>query len=777
MKRLIILMIFFKIFTGIQAVSEEYPSWSGFPPMYTINDIIEYKGCVYCTTIGGIFRYEPLTQEYKLYYKNQGLVSNDVLCIAASSDKIFLGFKEDGLWQFDPDNEEFRQLLFPEYHAKTSTNPNGIAVNDIFVKSDSILYVGHDNGVDMLNLYTEELRTYTNLGPGIGENMPVTEVKNFDGRIWACTTMGLAVAEEDDPNLEFEENWKNYTYEAQNIVFGITSVLPVERPGKDVYVGSNRGGIFILDEKSDKIQPTASPLAEINMMAESMGEYWAASSIGLLTKFANLWKLEDDLYTDIVALAEGEDGRLWVGTKYNGLQCYTDSGYVEITPPNEMKNKTFYDIDIGPDGVIWAATTWRDSNMKSTFQRLEGNEWCAYEIDDWKYTNMVVSTLVDSRGLVWTGLWGTVLSGAYVIEDDGYSYKTNDKIIPVDDKKEILRPTAGNLYIVCSDLAEDRHGNVWVANYQEDPPDHKLEPEPTSGAVVLDGFPINRYRHYSPANDGLPTAVIFCMCTDDDGWVWLGTYRRGVTGIYVGDDPFDKSYEIHEITKLEHGLNDNTIQAVICDLDGFVWVGTNAGLNRIAKESGHSLTVENMNEALGGADREVKAIEVDRFNNKWIGTSGGLVKINTENKPVELYTTKNSGLFSDAILSLKYDNREDVLWIGTGAGLNKFDVFGEKISGGIKDFHVYPNPFEIWGYDSSAEFPGLKAGSTIQIYSFTGDLVNELAADKDSMNGGVSVTWDGRNYKGNYVGSGIYFFTGIDSHGHKFKDKMVVIRR
>ena len=93
MKRLLILTIFFKIFTGVQAVSEEYPNWKGFPPMYTINDIIDYKGCVYCTTIGGIFRYEPLTQEYSLYYKNQGLVSNDVLCIAATPDEILLDSK------------------------------------------------------------------------------------------------------------------------------------------------------------------------------------------------------------------------------------------------------------------------------------------------------------------------------------------------------------------------------------------------------------------------------------------------------------------------------------------------------------------------------------------------------------------------------------------------------------------------------------------------------------------------------------------------------------
>jgi len=55
--------------------------------------------------------------------------------------------------------------------------------------------------------------------------------------------------------------------------------------------------------------------------------------------------------------------------------------------------------------------------------------------------------------------------------------------------------------------------------------------------------------------------------------------------------------------------------------------------------------------------------------------------------------------------------------------------------------------------------------------------VNELAVTESSKDDGISASWDGTNFEGKYVGSGVYFFTGVDSHGRSFKDKMVVIRR
>jgi len=755
----------------------EFPRWTGYPPMYNINGIVELGGKVYCTTSGGLFIYDPETREYAMYYKNHGLVSNDILCIGATSKDIFIGFKEDGLWRFDPEEVSFERLLFPEYHVKTSANPNGIAVRDIFAKNDSILYIGHEKGVDMLNIETQELRTYTNLGENVSEDTPVNEVRVFDGKIWVATPLGLSVADEDNPNLEFSENWTSYQYIVRDIIYGVTSVLPVEKPSKAVYLATNLGGMYILNEENGKIDPAASDRIAIHDLSDGIDGYWAATPLGLYTKQVNLWRIASDRYEDLTVLAEGTEGRLWVGTELDGLQCYTVDGYIEVPPPNQLKSATFYDIDLDSRNVLWVATTYRDSNLKSVFQRLDREGvWTAYEIEDWILSNRVVATMVDSRDRVWTAMWGVDVSGVFVIIDDGTEFKSQDRILPVDETREIIRPTLSRNYIVCSDLAEDADGNIWIANFQLDTPDHTIEPEPTSGAVVIDDYPITRYQIYSPAEDGLPTAIIYEVCPDNEGWVWLGTHNKGVTGLYVGDDPYDKSdLEIHEL-KLENGIHSLRINEVTCDLNGDIWIGTQGGLNRIVKKNGRDLLVEDMNDILIGVDREVNVVEVDRYNNKWIGTSGGLLKIDSNNKPSTAYTIANSGLFSNAVLSLKYDDSRDVLWVGTNVGLNRFDIFGEDVSTVEREVRVYPNPFEIWGYDSRATFPNLKPGSRVKIFTFGGDIVTELKAE-DNGNGVGSAVWDGRNIQGNYVGSGIYFFVGVDVGGDTVRDKMAVIRR
>ena len=183
-----------------------------------------------------------------------------------------------------------------------------------------------------------------------------------------------------------------------------------------------------------------------------------------------------------------------------------------------------------------------------------------------------------------------------------------------------------------------------------------------------------------------------------------------------------------------------------------------------------------MNYLLGEDTIEVICIEVDRFDNKWIGTSDGLIKLSPRNKFVQVYNTSNSGLFSNSILSLKYDNN-DMLWVGTDSGLNKFYVIRADSDESDGQFHVYPNPFEIWGYNSRAVFNNLKPANPVRIYNFTGDLVNELISGEGDAHGASTVEWNGCNFKNEFVGSGVYFFTGIDKNGHGFREKMVVIRR
>ncbi len=324
-------------------------------------------------------------------------------------------------------------------------------------------------------------------------------------------------------------------------------------------------------------------------------------------------------------------------------------------------------------------------------------------------------------------------------------------------------------YRVCPDITADKHGNIWIAGFNK-------------GAYVLEGnLPINEYEYnrFTFDESGVLHHVMRVF-PDNEGWIWLGTWETGLICLYVGEDPYDTTDDEKKYLSYEDdgsGLLGYRIDAIAVDMDGYVWVGTGGGLNRITKLQGNNLQVENMNSLLDMITVEVLSIEIDRFNNKWIGTSIGLMKLNSLNELEQFFNIKNSGLFSNDILSLKYDNNSDILWVGSDRGLNKLNVLRAGSGKYDEQFHVYPNPFEIWGDDSRAVFTDMKPSKPVRIYNFTGEFVNELIAGETGEKGGTTAVWNGRNFKDEFVGSGIYFFVGIDKNGSEFREKMVVIRR
>ena len=58
---------------------------------------------------------------------------------------------------------------------------------------------------------------------------------------------------------------------------------------------------------------------------------------------------------------------------------------------------------------------------------------------------------------------------------------------------------------------------------------------------MVDGYPITRSSTYSPAGGELRSSLINKICSTRNGWMWVGTWDQGLTGIYTGPDPYDKS--------------------------------------------------------------------------------------------------------------------------------------------------------------------------------------------------------------------------------------------
>ena len=125
---------------------------------------------------------------------------------------------------------------------------------------------------------------------------------------------------------------------------------------------------------------------------------------------------------------------------------------------------------------------------------------------------------------------------------------------------------------------------------------------------------------------------------------------------------------------MENGLPQNTVQALAQTHDGFVWLGTEAGLARF---DGNSFVLFDRNSKPALPGNDVRCLYDARDGTLWIGTSEGLASL--RNGQVRVFTTAN-GLPGSGIRALAQDGK-GALWAWTDQGLarlegDRFQPFG-----------------------------------------------------------------------------------------------------
>lgn len=191
--------------------------------------------------------------------------------------------------------------------------------------------------------------------------------------------------------------------------------------------------------------------------------------------------------------------------------------------------------------------------------------------------------------------------------------------------------------------------------------------------AVLNILPNNssivKFRHLNTFH-GLSSDVANCIISDSFGFIWVGTES--------GLNRFDgKNVVKYYNTEDENSITNNVIKCLYVDSKGNLWIGTDYGLNlynykterfkRIYSESGNTKLSSN----------SILSIAEDLNGDIWIGTSQGL-NFGKYNKKQEKYEFKRlhhniydeNTISNDRVYALYFDNNNN-LWIGTeGGGLN-----------------------------------------------------------------------------------------------------------
>jgi len=171
-------------------------------------------------------------------------------------------------------------------------------------------------------------------------------------------------------------------------------------------------------------------------------------------------------------------------------------------------------------------------------------------------------------------------------------------------------------------------------------------------------------------DSGLSSLAVSSVIEDKHGFIWFGT--QGGLNRYDGANFRIYRHEPFEDNVLPHNL----IQTMAYDAEADVfWLGTYRGLVRFDQNSGEFRHFEDLQSAgeMRLSSNLVIAVLPLKDGGVWIGTSAGLDYYDPEQQRIRHYQVPGS-----TVRSLHLD-AQGVLWIGSNGGLSRFDPHADEL--------------------------------------------------------------------------------------------------
>lgn len=217
----------------------------------------------------------------------------------------------------------------------------------------------------------------------------------------------------------------------------------------------------------------------------------------------------------------------------------------------------------------------------------------------------------------------------------------------------------------------------------------------TTNIVYVSAYNNINFKNIT-SEDGLSQGTVETIIQDDQGYIWLGTndglcrYNGYEFKIYKHDE------------ELENSITNNYIVDIKQDNSGNIWGGTANGLSKIDTKT-DLITNYNMNdEEKSLSHYNIGDILITKSGDVLVGTSDGLNIYNEKKDEFYRIFNKDSDLSSQFIRSLAEDENQNI-WVATNNGIDKIDIKNNKniisFKTGHGKFDISENDIYVVRYD------------------------------------------------------------------------------
>ena len=315
---------------------------------------------VWIGTSGGVIRYLPGTDDYRLFDVRNGLLANGIFHVSRwTDDKMLVGTYGGGLAIYDENKDKFEIFNVPDGLADAF-------VYDVLVMPNGDLWIATWSGANRVKggrlKDPDAWETYTveNTNNGLPNDWVYGLDLGKNGEVWFATEGGLARFQ--------NEEWSNWDHkDGQGAAYDL--VKDDNSFNTDPATVSSHHAKQKIEMNLQNVDTAYNPNYIVALEVDNNGIVWVGTWGGGLARFDGKeyinYTVKDGLPANhVFMLHEDQNGILWVGTS-NGLVQFGNGEFSnKLTTHEGLFSNTIFSMDTQQDKTLWVGSFGGVSRIK-----------------------------------------------------------------------------------------------------------------------------------------------------------------------------------------------------------------------------------------------------------------------------------------------------------------------------------------------------------------------------------------------------------------------------